>query len=143
MDRFDGHTGALVDSLTLSDTNGASFIAFGSDGLLYVSEYWGGGVDVYDPNTGTFVKSLLSDWMDGPNGLVFDDKGELYVNSLFSNTIVKFSGDSGSLFTQGSPLSNPQDMVITSVPEPSTYALMLGGLVILSVIVRHRKGYKV
>lgn len=138
--RFDGSTGALIDVLAVGRTRNPNFVAFGSDGLLYLSQYWSGDIDVYNPASGRFVKTLGHAAMSSPSGVVFDDEGNLYAAAYGSNAIVKFTGGAGSVFAQGRPLKGPIDMVITSaVPEPATWAVLLAGLAAVGGAARRRR----
>jgi len=140
LDHFDGVTGASLGTLPTPETSFSTFMTFGPDGLLYVSDYFGGDVDVYNTNTQEFVKSIHG--LDGPAGLVFSDDGDFLVSSYFSNQIVKFedgSGFPGTVFTGGPPLHGPIDLVMTPVPEASTYAMLLAGLGLLGFSARRRK----
>ena len=140
LDHFDGVTGASLGTLPTLETSLSTFMTFGPDGLLYVSDYFGGDVDVYNINNQEFVESIHG--LNGPAGLVFSDDGDFLVSSYFSNQIVKFengSGLPGTVFTGGPPLHGPIDLVMTPVPEASTYAMLLAGLGLLGFSARRRK----
>lgn len=137
--RFDGHTGALIDTLAVAQTGNPESPTFGPDGLLYLGDYFAGKVDVYDPTSGEFVRSLSNPSLSGLTTLAFDDQGHLYATAYFSNAVVRFSGDTGSVFSQGDPLTGPIGMVMTSVPEPATTALFVAGCAALGLVRERRR----
>lgn len=140
LDHFDGVTGASLGTLPTPEISLSGFMTFGPDGLLYVSDYFGASVYAYDITTDKLVASFGG--LNGPEGLAFSDDGDLLVPSYFSNQIVKFedgSGFPGTVFTAGHPLHGPIDLVMTPVPEASTYAMLLAGLGLLGFMARRRK----
>lgn len=106
-----------------------SALAFGDDGSLFVLEYDSNGIMV-PGNTGALIRldangnreTIFSDGLVNPTGLAIGADGALYVSNF---------GNSGS---QGEVLR------IAAVPEPETYALMLGGLTLVGFAARRRMG---
>ncbi|MBL8532719.1 MAG: ScyD/ScyE family protein [Betaproteobacteria bacterium] len=105
-----------------------SALAFGGDGSLFVLEYDSNGLFVpgdsgalirIDPNGQR--ETIFSDGLVNPTGLAVGPDGALYVSSV---------GNSGS---QGKVLR------IAPVPEPETYALVLGGLTLVGLAAGRKK----
>jgi outer membrane protein assembly factor BamB len=94
IDRFDGATGASLGTLPTPQTGSTNSTTFGPDGLLYVSDYFGGHVDAYNIFTGDLVKSFYG--LSGAHGLAFTNAGDILVSSYFSNEILKFENGSYS-----------------------------------------------
>jgi hypothetical protein len=66
----------------------------------------------------------------------FDTAGNLYVANTYDNDIMKFTPSGvGSVFATG--LSGPSGLVI--VPEPSTCAVLVTGVVCLVMTKRQRR----
>ncbi|HQV89619.1 MAG TPA: NHL repeat-containing protein [Nitrosomonas sp.] len=139
IDRFDGATGASLGTLPTPQTGSTNSTTFGPDGLLYVSDYFGGHVDAYNIFTGDLVKSFYG--LSGAHGLAFTNAGDILVSSYFSNEILKFENGSstGIEFTAGHPIHGPLDLVALPVPEPSTHAMLLAGLGLLGFTAFRRK----
>jgi sugar lactone lactonase YvrE len=100
--RYDGtSTTTFIDSVV-----GASGIAEGPDGLLYVTSYSSGTIDRYDAQTGAFVDTFVSGL--GLNNQVFSPRfapnGNLYVAEYTTGVVAYFdrSGHPLGSFTAGS-----------------------------------------
>ncbi len=101
---YDIRTGALVATYPITVTNpfagmsGASCIAFGPDGKLYVIEPFVGVIRMnLDPGNTQSVYSAFTP--TGPsllNDLAFDDDGNLYVTDTFAATIHKVPAGGGA-----------------------------------------------
>ena len=85
--QFDSRTGALIDKFAVG---GGLFrpygLAFGPDGLLYVSSFRSDQILRYDGLTGEFVDVFAesdgtNEGLNGPNGLLFGPDGKLYVTT--------------------------------------------------------------
>ena len=112
--RFDP-TGARLPDLPTPQTNFGRFNAFGPDGLLYATDYFGGDINAYDIHSGALIKSFQG--LNGPQGFAFAGANKLFVTSYFSNRILSFqgaSGSPGSVFTSGAPLNGPLDLLIVA-----------------------------
>ena len=119
-------------------------LAFDSAGNLYVAESGANRIESFTPagGLGSFLGILP---LNDPTGLAFDSAGNLYVAN--DNAIVKFTpaGGLGTVFASG--LSGPGFLEFTTdagvplrlanqapaaqVPEPSTLAMLVLGLVSL------------
>jgi sugar lactone lactonase YvrE len=115
---YDIRTGALAATYPITITNpfagmsGASCIAFGSDGKLYVIEPFIGVIRMsLDPGNTQSVYSAFTP--AGPsllNDLAFDDDGNLYVTDSFAATIYKVPAGGGApavWFTDPALAGNP------------------------------------
>lgn len=115
---YDIRTGALVATYPITVTNpfagmsGASCIAFGPDGKLYVIEPFVGVIRMnLDPGNTQSVYSAFTP--TGPsllNDLAFDDDGNLYVTDTFAATIHKVPAGGGAAsvwFTDPALAGNP------------------------------------
>ena len=98
--RFDGATGAFVAELDPNNTAGLDdpeALAFGPDGLLYVSdtpEVGNGPVLRYDPAT-TFIPAAAS--IPDPTGMVFSPDGQfLFLSSAATSEVRKYNGATGA-----------------------------------------------
>jgi sugar lactone lactonase YvrE len=89
--RFDGQSGALIDKFA---SGGELFrpygMAFGPDGLLYVSSFRSDKILRYNASTGDYVDVFAqrdaqqndgATGLNGPNGLLFGPDGKLYVTT--------------------------------------------------------------
>jgi glucose/arabinose dehydrogenase len=125
---------AFITGSTISSPNG---IVFGPDGNLYVSMSDGANADRinrYNGTTGAFIDTFVSAGsgsLDGPGGLAFGPDGNLYVASQNNNSILRYNGSTGAFIDiYASGLGVPQELIFLSsaVPEPSTWALIVGTL---------------
>ena len=85
--RYDGQTGAFIDTFVPAGSGGLSVpygLVFGPDGNLYVSSSGSNQVLRYDGQTGAFMTPsypLAAAGSADPEGLVFGPDGNLYVRS--------------------------------------------------------------
>lgn len=85
-------TGAFVRAFGVGEVDGPEGIAFGPDGLLYVSNGDSDEVTVFDP-AGLVVAHVTNASLDQPCGLVFGPQGHLFVSSPLNDRIVRFDSD--------------------------------------------------
>jgi sugar lactone lactonase YvrE len=120
----------------------------GDTGNLYVSN--GGANSVFQvtvaPKGSTSISGGGSQ-LNVPEGLVFDDSGFLYVADATGNEVTEYVRDPSNPTTFtfvksfNQDLNDPQFLAFApgpAVPEPSTYALLLGGLGALYFFQRRR-----
>ena len=118
----DGTTTVFADGFTH-----ISALAFGGDGSLYVLEFDSNGLLV-PGDTGALIRmapngtreTLYSDGLVNPLGLAIGADGAFYVSNY------------------GTSAGGGQVLRIAPVPEPETYALMLGGLALVGCASRKR-----
>jgi uncharacterized protein (TIGR03118 family) len=106
--------------------------SFGSAaGDLLVGNFGDGHINIYDPNTHTFLGQVL----DANNHPVVIDG--LWAISPGNDTM---AGSSHLLYFTAGPNDEAHGLfgVLTPVPEPSAYAMMLAGLGALMLLVRRR-----
>lgn len=124
---YDGQTGSPVSIgggpagffTTLSSPPAApAQLAFGPDGNLYVSEYFGTTVRVYDPATGARLDDAVTG-LTSASGLAFGPDGDLYVGDGFvmseedSARVVHVAGGVATTFgdTGAGVLSSPTGLL--------------------------------
>jgi len=111
--RYDGSTGALIDSFAAvgDDPTG---IAFGPvDGNLYVGSQADNSIKRFNGATGDFIDVFASTGLSGPRGLVFGPDGHLYVSSFENDRIIKYDGTTGAslgVFASGIELDRPESL---------------------------------
>jgi sugar lactone lactonase YvrE len=133
-----------VGTLFASTSAYTEGLAFDSVGNLYAGNYFNNSVEKYNSSgtdLGVFANSANSGQFT-PWGLAFDSAGNLYVANSGNNTIEEFnsSGTDLGVFASSasSGLSMPVDLAFQPVPEPSTWALLAGGLIALLPVRRRR-----
>jgi len=111
--RYDGNTGALIDSFAAvgDDPTG---IAFGPiDGNLYVGSQLDNSIKRFNGATGAFIDIFASTGLSGPRGVVFGPDGHLYVSSFENDRIIKYDGTTGAslgVFASGIELDRPESL---------------------------------
>ncbi len=139
-----------------SDLNDPNGIAISSNGNVFIVNSMGtSGIEEFS-STGTLIKNFSNVGLNNPKALAFDSNGNLYVTNAFSDQITEY-GSTGaeSLFASNpDPTSNPNSLnfpsfitttstiLAQSAPEPSTYALIVGGIGLLFFVVRRKSGKK-
>jgi WD40 repeat protein len=99
--RFDGTTGATIDTFVAPHSGGLDFpsvMTFGPDGHFYVSSGFTNEVLRYDGATGAFLDTFIaagSGGLDEPKGLLFKD-GLLYVASYLTNSVLRYNAATGA-----------------------------------------------
>jgi hypothetical protein len=98
-----------------------------SGGDIFVANYNSGTIGEYTTGGATVNASLVSG-LNGPKGLAVSE-GDIFVVNGNGNTIGEYTTAgatvNASLITG---LDYPWGVVVETVPEPSTYALLAGGL---------------
>lgn len=100
-------------------------------GDLLVGNFGDGHINIYDPNTHAFLGQVL----DASNKSLAVDG--LWALSPGNDTL---AGSSSLLYFTAGPNEEAHGLfgVLTPVPEPSTYAMMLVGLGVLGLLIRRR-----
>jgi hypothetical protein len=112
VDRFDGVTGAYLDTFVTPGSGGLVSpvdLVFGPDGDLYVSDWTGNQVLRYDGATGAFL-NVVASGLSSPEGLTFGPDGNLYIANQGSSEVLRVTSSGVSPFvTAGSGgLSQPR-----------------------------------
>src|SRR5262245_56144112 len=103
--RFNGRTGAfkaVVDPDNAAGLDDPEALAFGCDGLLYVTstpEDGPGEVLIYDPDHNSFVKKFVRatrSRIEDPSGMVFGPDGDLFVSSAETSEVLRYDGTTGA-----------------------------------------------
>ena len=133
LNNYYGTPGADEYDITITATNG--------DSVTYQSI---GGVDTRDYNQNVFTDTIANTtfpWFDNGIGQRLDVREFTLPTSFLTETVSSFT------ITQVNPtdealfsgLTFSSQPIITSVPEPQTYALMLAGLAAIGSISRRRR----
>ncbi|HXX18331.1 MAG TPA: hypothetical protein VEJ46_02915 [Candidatus Acidoferrum sp.] len=87
---FDLKTGAAKDSYTLpGDRTLCNDIAVAPDGTAYITDTFGGAVDMLKPGAKALDVAAKDPLLAGADGLAFANKTTLYVNSVTANKILR------------------------------------------------------
>jgi DNA-binding beta-propeller fold protein YncE len=77
-----------------SAIHGANGIAFGPDGLLYVTSAVGSTISVIDPESGKILKTLgQAEGIVGPDDIAFGPDGALYWTGFFTGQVGRLTPD--------------------------------------------------
>jgi DNA-binding beta-propeller fold protein YncE len=138
-------TGAIIGGGPLLQTDNARGVAVNGN-VLYVVDSDDGTVTKYNATTGAELGKPLITGLDDPRQIQYYD-GDLYVSEVGSNSITEYNAKTGcEIGTVVAGADNPYDFIITdpsgsvAVPEPSTWALLVAGGLILFVRLHRRSG---
>ncbi|MFO0846567.1 MAG: Calx-beta domain-containing protein, partial [Gemmataceae bacterium] len=98
--RFDGATGAYIDTFVPSGSgglNGPIDHAFGPDGSLYVTSRLSNQILHYDGSTGAFLGVVVSN-LNNPIGITFGPEGSLFIANRNANEVLRYSNGVLSTF---------------------------------------------
>jgi len=143
-DFFPVETGGLINPVAL---------AWSSDGTLYVVDIGGGADRIlrYNAN-GSFngVFANLDTDFGGvgltPSGMAIAPNGTIYIagqsNDSGDNVVVDYAnGSYGGVVTDAGFISNDRmSIAVTTVPEPGTWALAMGGVSLLFAFLKRKFG---
>jgi DNA-binding beta-propeller fold protein YncE len=142
MARIDPH-GNVIDFNPSNISNNPNGIAFGPTGDLYVVNRNTPAVNQITPflTATPFIFGSASGLSD-PKGIAFDENGFIFVTDNGNNTVTEYNSSGSLVHTFTSGFSNPNFATFAAgslpVPEPSTYALLLGGIGALYIYQRRR-----
>jgi hypothetical protein len=136
---FDATTGSLLSTITgMSNARGVAV----NGNILYVADSATGEIETFSlTGGGGQTAGVLVSGLTDPRKLIYYN-GDLYVSDVGTNTVDEYNATTGApVETNAAILStaNPYDFTIgpcitgvgPSIPEPSTWALLIGGLVML------------
>jgi DNA-binding beta-propeller fold protein YncE len=141
--RFNPTTGAFINAFVAPGSGGllsARGVAFGADGNLYVTSFGNSQILRYNGTTGALLGTFVAAGTGGlslPRGLTFGPDGNLYVGNFSTGDILRFNGSTGAFIDAFIPagsggLGGPTFLAFftpTAVPEPSSWLLLLAGLI--------------
>ncbi len=125
--RFNGTTGAFIDSFVPSGSGGlarATGMTFGPDGQLYVSAYHDGKIRRYNGTTGAFIDVFATTGSLLEIGLAFSPTGVLYAQDNTGN-VYRINGTTGAIIDN---LSVGGSGDLTFGPDDNLYAVAGGGV---------------
>ncbi len=109
IDRFNGSTGALIDTFVPTDSGGlkdSREILFDEHGNMYVAADYQSAVLRYqgpsDQTPGAFIDEFVPPGLGGlnkPMGMLFDANGNLLVGSRDSDNVLRYGAASQAVFT--------------------------------------------
>jgi DNA-binding beta-propeller fold protein YncE len=136
-------TGAIIGGGPLLTTDNARGVAVNGN-ILYVVDSDDGTVTKFNATTGKELGKPLITGLNDPRQIQYYD-GDLYVSEVGSNSNTEYNATTGcEIGTIVSCADNPYNFIITdpsgdvAVPEPSTWAMLLAGGLILFARLRAR-----
>ncbi len=131
---YSGNTVVNAGTLILAETGSLTF-NIGASGVN--NSVSGVGTATFD---GSFVLDLTNADTAGGSSWTLVDLGSLSIATSFSDTfdIVGFSA-TGNVWSNGLYSFDESTGILSTIPEPSTYASILGGLALAGVTVRRRR----
>ena len=140
--KYDAETLSPINSYFITGLTQAAGIAVsGSD--LYVANSGNNTIGKYDTATGSAIDStfISGGALSQPASLAYHD-GRLYVVNQSSTSLAIYNADTGSLMDAAfiSGLTSATGMTIYAVPEPSTWAAIIGLLALgFAAYKRHKR----
>ena len=132
--------GVVSTFATFGKNAGTSGLAFDKNGNLYVSNDENGRIEVVTPDgTKSNFAKLGPD--PEPFGLAFDQSGDLFVATITGVDEISPDGKTVSDYADVNVSNNGTNFLAFGpavVPEPSTWALLCGGLISVAVAQRRR-----
>lgn len=141
---FSGDTITKMDaggnaSIFASGINTPNGLAFDSEGNLFVSNLQGNSITRIDPFGSAELWAASASLLDGPAALAFDSIGDLYVANFQGGNITKISADGSTLSNFTSIGNTPIGLAFDTVPEPSTFALIIMTVAVMGGVGLARK----
>lgn len=131
-------TGTLLGIIDGSGLGNISGLAFDSSGYLYAATY--ANVIRKFSTDGTDLGNFTNVGLNSPLSIAFDSAGNLYaVNYYYSNTVQKYDPAGNYLGQFASSTTTLTSVVVQSVPEPSTWALLLAASALLALNLRRHR----
>ncbi|MCA9647981.1 MAG: NHL repeat-containing protein, partial [Myxococcales bacterium] len=114
--RFDGTTGAFIDTFATTTFNLPNSMVFDPSGNLYVSSRNTGNVVRFSPSGTDLGVFATTAQLGSPEGMVFGPGGELFVSGRTNSVVQRFnsSGTFVSTVIQTPAVSAPEGLAFTS-----------------------------
>jgi len=134
---YDATTGAAINTSFITGLSSAFGIKISGNDLFVLNQT--GSVGEYDATTGAVINASLITGLDNPANMALAGS-DLYITSFTGNGIYKFTTGGVYEGTVVSGLGHPYGIAVSpeAVPEPSTWALLAGGVVALFYGARRR-----
>ena len=148
--RFNATTGAFIGATSAGPGLALAALALGPDGDLYVGALdpttFQGSVLRFSGTNAAFLGTFVANGAGGlgsPGGLAFDRAGNLLVSNLVfdpntladaGSTVLRYNSSgqfTGTLVGAGNGIDTPFFITVSEVPEPGTWGLMGGAVVVL------------
>ena len=140
--KYDLATGTVINASFITGLSSPREIAIDAAGNLFVANNAAGTIGKYDANL-TAINASFIMGLSSPDGLALDGNGDLFIAEIGAGRIGKYSATTGdaiaAAFVSGLPLSTSASVEIQAIPEPETYAALVGFTMLAYAVWRRRR----